>query len=90
MGTTPNKKTKNSITLSHGVDHVTKMRDIGDGVNFQVQDRGFAQKSPTAPEDEVTPQAHASVEDEADAVEKNSKEGEDYTPGADDETNDTE
>jgi len=91
MGTIPNKKPKNSITLSRGGDRTTKMRDIGDGVHFEVEDRSFAQKSPSAPENDVTPQAHASVEEEVEAVERNTqREEEDVeTPEVDDDEEST-
>ena len=66
-------KPKNRITISRGVDasqHVIKP----DGT----VDRSFAQPNPSLPAREVPEKAHASEQDELDAITKNSKNGVDH------------
>ena len=66
-------KPSNRITISRGVDasqHVIKP----DGT----VDRSFAQPNPALPPREVPAKAHASEQDELDAITKNSKKGVDH------------
>jgi hypothetical protein len=70
------QKPKNKITISKGgaAEHI-----IGpDGKT----DRSFAQPNPTLPPREITPKAHASAQDEVEALTQNSTRGRAYTPKA--------
>jgi len=73
MGTQFNgKKPKNRITISKGTDVTRRINDDGE------VDRSFAQPNPALPPRVVEPKAHASLEDEADALKKNSVKGRSY------------
>ncbi len=64
------QKPKNDITISKGNDQPRKVDPESGKV-----DRSFAQPNPTLPAPKVEPKAHASAQDEIDAVNKNSTTG---------------
>lgn len=83
MGTTPNKRPQNDITISRSntaksVDPVTGKSTIaGPGTADAIQaakqpERSFAQPSPVAKPKTITPKAHASEEAQRAALEANS------------------
>lgn len=69
-----NKKQDNRVTISKGGDTPPLKVDPDTGET----DRSFAQPNPSIPPREVTPQAHASVEDEIEALNSNSTRGQIY------------
>ncbi len=75
MGTIINNgdKPKNKITISKGGDATHK---IDPATNKT--DRSFAQPNPTTPPKEVDAKAHASAQDEVEALSKNSTSGRTY------------
>ncbi len=81
MGTTFNNKDdrkKNNITISRGGDSNHVVGPTGE-VN-----RSFAQPSDAAADEKIDPKAHASAQDEVEALSKNSTKGRTYTKGGDD------
>lgn len=89
MGTNfkDNKKLSNRVTISKGSETPPRRVDPDTGET----DRSFAQPNPLLPPREVKPQAHASVEDEIQALNANSTNGNTYLQEEDaDDTDDTE
>jgi len=73
MGTQFNgKKPQNRITISKGTDVTRRINADGE------VDRSVAQPNPALPPRVVEPKAHASLEDETEALKKNSVKGRDY------------
>lgn len=63
-------KPKNNITIGHGTDDVApKSLDADTG---KTASRSFAQPNPAIEHPEPTPKAHASEEEEKDAIKRNS------------------
>lgn len=75
MGTIINKgdKPKNKITISKSGDSIHKLDPITNET-----DRSFAQPNPVTPPKEVEPKAHASAQDEVEALSENSTKGRIY------------
>lgn len=75
MGTIINNgdKPKNNITISKSGDSVSKLDPVTNKT-----DRSFAQPNPTTPPKEVDAKAHASAQDEVEALSKNSTSGRTY------------
>jgi len=73
------KKPKNKITLSKG-DGGERKIDMTTGKT----DRGFAQQNPNTPARDIEPKAHASAQDEVEALNKNSTKGRSYVEGDED------
>lgn len=75
MGTIINKgdKPKNNITISKSGDSVHRLDPATNKT-----DRSFAQPNPTTPPQKVEPKAHASAQDEVEALSKNSTSGRTY------------
>lgn len=65
-------KPENKITISRGNDTSHTIKADG------TVDRSFAQPNPSLPHPEVPAKAHASEQDELDAITKNSKNGVDH------------
>lgn len=76
------QKPKNRITISKSGADSAAPRKIDPDTG--VVDRSFAQPSPVKPPREVEPKAHASVEDEVEALNENSTEGRTYQREEDD------
>ena len=74
MGTNPQKKLKNNITVSRSGEVLARKIDAETGK----ADRSFAQPNPAIPHPEVKPKAHASEEEAMEALKRNSKKGRDY------------
>jgi len=86
MGTKPNKKLSNDITISRSinnrsVDPISGKATItgaeqgmqpAQTVAAKQPERSFAQPSPVTPAKPITPKAHASESDEKEALKKNS------------------
>lgn len=81
MGTTysDGQKPKNRITISKGGDVPARSVDPETGR----QDRSFAQPNPSVPQREVEPKAHASAQDEVEALNENSTQNRDYSQDED-------
>lgn len=77
MGTNfkDNEKPSNRVTISKGSE--TPPRKVNPDTGET--DRSFAQPSPSMPPREVKPKAHASVEDEIEALNSNSTQGNTYS-----------
>ena len=85
MGTTPQgKRPHNGITVSRSTTNKNVDPNTGkstlaghqpDATVEKQPERSFAQPSPVAPPKVVTPKAHGSEQDEADALKKNSTKG---------------
>jgi len=73
------KKPRNRIAISKGGE--TPARQINPETG--VVDRSFAQPSPATPQREVEPKAHASAQDEVEALNENSTKGRTYSPDED-------
>jgi hypothetical protein len=84
MGTTFNNgdKPKNNITISKGNKETHKISPDGK------VDRSFAQPNPSLPEKKVDAKAHASAQDEVEALSKNSTQGRTYSDDDDDDGSD--
>jgi len=67
---------KNRITISKSGEDNVAPRIIDPATN--TTDRSFAQPSPVTPPREVEPKAHASAQDEVEALNENSTEGRTY------------
>jgi len=67
-------KPKNRITISKGGDVPPRRINADTGR----QDRSFAQPNPAKPLPEVEKKAHATAQDEVEALSKNSKKGRKY------------
>ena len=81
MGTESNQPSRNRATISRGGDTPARRVNPETGET----DRSFAQPNPAIHEEEVTPKAHASEQDENEAITENSKLGRDYSEDADEE-----
>lgn len=81
MGTTfsEGQKPKNNITISKGGDVPARKVDAETGR----QDRSYAQPNPSVPQREVEPKAHASAQDEVEALNDNSTQNRDYSQDED-------
>ncbi len=77
MGTNfkDNKKPDNRVTISKGTETPPRMVDT----DPEGTDRSFAQPNPSMPPREVKPKAHASAEDEIEALNSNSTHGNTYS-----------
>ncbi len=75
-------KPKNRVTISKSGDVVARQVDPETGA----VDRSFAQPNPSLPPREVEGRTHASLEDEVEALNRNSTQGREYVE--DDEDND--
>lgn len=75
MGTTFNRgdKPQNNVTVSKSSAAPRKINPESGQV-----DRSFAQPNPAIEQPKVEPKAHASAQDEVEALEKNSEQGRDY------------
>ena len=69
------KKPRNRIAISKGGETPARQVDPETGS----VDRSFAQPNPVTPQREVEPKAHASAQDEVEALNKNSTKGRTYS-----------
>lgn len=71
------KKPSNKVVISKSGDGPAHKVDPDSGI----VDRSFAQPNPSIEHAPVEPKAHASAQDEVEALNKNSKQGRDYKDG---------
>lgn len=74
------KKPKNRITISKSGEGDARHIDPDSGKT----DRSFAQPNPAVTQREVEPKAHASAQDQVEALNENSSEGHTYSQEEDD------
>lgn len=80
------EKPKNNITISKGGDVPARSVNAETGE----QDRSFAQPNPSKPQPDVEAQAHASAQDEVEALNQNSTKGRTYESQDGDDSEDAE
>ena len=66
----------NRIIISKGGDMAPRKLDP----NTNITDRSFAQPNPNLPEEKLEPKAHASAQDEAEAIKKHSANSRSHSP----------